>query len=176
MNYTEFCTNIDNLSEPSTLMTENYNEFDTSSQYFLDSIKTILENNNLHSGSYIDFFCGKGNVLKKIKSSFTSTQMLGINTITYDTWSDDTIKFYNKDVSQVLQLDSYKFDVAIMFNIHESIWPSRPSNPKDSFITWCKNNAGYLLTNGRPKTKIKDMTLVDSISPKKQKYTINLYK
>jgi hypothetical protein len=157
-------------------MTENYNEFDTSSQYFLDSIKTILEKNNLHNGSYVDFFCGKGEVLKKIKSSFTSTEMLGINTIAYDTWSDDTIKFYNKDVSQVLKLESYKFDVAMMFNIHESIWPSRPSNPKDSFITWCKNNAGYLLTNGRPKTKIKDMTLVDSISPRKQKYNINLYK
>lgn len=176
MNYTEFCTNIDNLSDPSTLMTENYNEFDTTSQFFLDSIKTILEKNNLQDGSYIDFFCGKGNVLKKIKSSFTNTQLLGINTIAYDTWSDDTIKFYNKDVSQVMNLESCKFNVTMMFNIHESIWPSRGSNPKDSFITWCKNNTGYLLTNGRPKTKIQNMTLVDSISPRKQKYNINLYK
>ena len=176
MNYTEFCTNIDNLSDPSTLMTENYNEFDTTSQFFLDSIKTILEKNNLQDGSYIDFFCGKGNVLKKIKSSFTSTQLLGINTIAYDTWSDDTIKFYNKDVSQVMNLESCKFNVTMMFNIHESIWPSRGSNPKDSFISWCKTNSDYLLTNGRPKTKIPNMTLVDSISPRKQKYNINLYK
>lgn len=176
MNYIELCTNISNLSEPSVLMTENYNEFDTSSQYFLDSIKTILENNNLHNGSYVDFFCGKGEVLKKIKSSFTSTEMLGINTIAYDTWSDDTIKFYNKDVSQVLKLESYKFDVAMMFNIHESIWPSRPSVPKDNFISWCKSNTKFLVTNGKPKTKISNMELVDSVSPRKQKYNINLYK
>lgn len=176
MNYTELCTNINNLPEPNFLMTENYNEFDTSSQFFLDSIKTILEKNNLQDGSYIDFFCGKGEVLKKIKSSFTSTEMLGVNTIAYDNWSDDTIKFYNKDVSQVMKLESCRFNVTMMFNIHESIWPSRPSNPKDSFINWCKTNSDYLLTNGRPKTKIQNMTLVDSVSPRKQKYSINLYK
>tara|TARA_B100000073_G_scaffold320775_1_gene300745 strand:+ start:11 stop:541 length:531 start_codon:yes stop_codon:yes gene_type:complete len=176
MNYTELCTNINNLPEPNFLMTERFNEFDTSSLHFLEPLISLLEKHNLSNGSYIDLFCGKGDVLKKIKSSFTSTEMLGINTIAYDVWSDDTIKFYNKDVSQVLKLESYKFDVAMMFNIHESIWPSRPSVPKDNFISWCKSNTKFLVTNGKPKTKISNMELVDSVSPRKQKYNINLYK
>ena len=63
----------------------------------------------------------------------------------------------------------------MMFNIHESIWPSRPSVPKDNFISWCKSNTKFLVTNGKPKTKISNMELVDSVSPRKQKYNINLY-
>lgn len=179
-----FCDEINLiLPPPGIIQHKSYNKsaiFDVSVRRddVCSYINTIIKNNiNTDKTLYgIDFFCGHGHILNFVKQNY-KCELIGIDINKFPDWlSFNDIKFYQKDVFDVIKINpTFKFDIVMTFNTLRANPRDWGENKFNEFLNWCSKHSTYLITNNCTNKELINFQLIDTIKVPNF-FDINLFK